>query len=93
MYIANRAFSVKPKVQCFLLPYLKINTMSNFFDIDLIILYGTLILLAAIKDINPWIFFFSAIIAIIAGIYIIISLHYDIKIKKDQLKKLKGGKE
>jgi len=67
--------------------------MSNFFDIDLIILYGTLILLAAIKDINPWIFFFSAIIAIIAGIYIIISLHYDIKIKKDQLKKLKGGKE
>ena len=64
--------------------------MSNFFDIDLIIIYGTLILLAAIKDINPWVFFFSAIIAIIAGIYKIISLHYDIKIKKE---KLMEGKE
>ena len=61
--------------------------MSNFFDIDFIIIIGALIIFATIENINPWIVFFGAIIASIAGIYKIISLHYDIKIKKDQLKK------
>ena len=67
--------------------------MSNFFDIDFIIIIGALILFATIESINPWVVFFGSILAIIVAIYKIISIHYDIKIKKDQLKKLKEGKE
>lgn len=67
--------------------------MNNFFDLDYIIIVGGLIAITTIEKINPYIVFFAAIIAIIAGIYKIINLYYGTKKIKEELKKFKQEKE
>lgn len=62
--------------------------MNNFFDIDFIVIIG-IILFVSLKEINPYLEFLLLIIAIIAGIYKIIQLHYSTKKTKEELKKLK----
>mgnify|MGYP001570547496 FL=1 len=63
--------------------------MNNFFDTDYLIIVVGIILLITIEDLNPYVIFFGSIVIIIAGIYKIILIHYNIRKTKEELKKLK----
>lgn len=63
--------------------------MNNFFDTDYLIIVVGIILLITIEDLNPYVIFFGSIVIIIAGIYKIILIHYNIRKTNEELKKLK----
>ena len=63
--------------------------MDRFFDTDFLYIVG-LILLISLSDINPYMVFFGSLIAIIAGLFKIVSLYYNIQKTREELKELKG---
>ena len=63
--------------------------MDRFFDTDFLYIVG-LILLISLSDINPYMVFFGSSIAIIAGLFKIVSLYYNIQETREELKEIKN---
>ena len=63
--------------------------MDRFFDTDFLYIVG-LILLISLSDINPYMVFFGSLIAIIAGLFKIVSLYYNIQKTREELKEIKS---